>query len=92
MLYVSHSSSTLPLNTKGQGPAVSKVGSKSVFADSVHRLHDNCFLAPGVCPLVGEAGIGAYLAYLKKGLVLAHWCMRLGSWPSGGQGCVKGHV
>ena len=45
-----------------------------------------------VCPLVGEAGLGACAGFLEG---VASACPLVGgtvSWPSGGQGCVKGHV
>ena len=67
------------------------------WADHVQRLQDYGFLASGVCPLVGEAGLevradsleGRARAQGILGLVPAHWWVELSPGPSGGQGHVQ---
>ena len=41
-----------------------------------HRLWDHSFLVSGVCPLMGEAGLGANLDFLQK----KGWCLPSGGW------------
>ena len=56
------------------------------FVDLVCRLWDCSFLASGVCPLVGEAGLDVCVDILEEE---ASACPLVGvavSWSSGGQG------
>ena len=57
-----------------------------------YRLQDCSFLASGVCPLVGGAGLEACAGFLVGGTDACPFVGGAGSWPSGGQSHVKGHV
>ena len=82
-----------PLSSpKGQGPVGPRVGSDLFLQTQFHRLRDHSFLASGVCPLVGESGLGACVGFLVAGAGACPLVGGAGSWPSGGQGHVKGHV
>ena len=72
----------------GQGPAGPRVGSDLCLWTRLHRLWDFSFLALGVCPLVGEAGLEAYASFLVGGAGACPLVGGAGSWPSCGQGCV----
>ena len=82
-----------PLSSpKGQGPAGSRVDSDLCLWTQFHRLQACSFLPSGVCPLVGEAGLEACAGFLVGGVSACPLVGRAVSWPSGGQGSVKGHV
>ena len=55
-----------------------------------HRLPDHAFLASGVCPLVGEAGLEACAGFLVEGLVPVHWWVELGLGPLVGRAVSMG--
>ena len=90
MSYVSQQYTPLS-SLKGQGPAFPRVGSDLSLWTQFCRLQDHSFLASGVCPLVGEAGLETCAAFLAGGASVCPLVGGTGSWPSG-QDCVKGHV
>ena len=55
-------------------------------------LWDCSFLVFGVCPLVGDAGLEASAGFLEGMAIACPLVGGAGSWPSGGQGPVQGHV
>ena len=57
-----------PLIMQGQGPAVPRVGSDLSLQTQFCRLQDHSFLASGICPLVGEAGLEACAGFLVGGI------------------------
>ena len=92
MSYVSQQYTPL-LSPKGQGPAGPRVGSDLRLLTWFRMLLDPSSLASHVCPLVGGAGLEACVGFLVG---RADACPLVvggaGSWPSAGQGHVKGHV
>ena len=81
-----------PASGQGQVPAGPRVGSNLLLADSFHSLWGHSFLASGICPLVGEAGLEAYTGFMVGKAGACPLVGGPGSWPSGGQGHVLGHV
>ena len=80
------------LSPMGQGPAGPKVDSDLCLRTQFHRLWDCIFLASGVCPLVGEAGLEVPAGFLVGGTGACPLLGGVGSWSSGGQCHVKGSV
>ena len=91
MSYVSQQYTPL-LSPKGQGPAGHRVGSDLCLRTLFCTLLYHSFLASVVCLLVGEADLEACAGFLVGETGTYPLVGRVGSWPSGGQGCVKGHV
>ena len=79
-----------PLSSpKGQGPTGPRVVS-GLHLDLVCRLPDCNFLASGVCPLVGEAGLEVCAGFLAGRVSACPQVGGAGCWPSGGQGHSRG--
>ena len=77
---------------KGQAPAGSSVSFDLCLWTWLLRLLDHSFLASVVWTLVSKAGLETSEGFLVEGASLCLLVGRAGFWPSGGQGCVKGHV
>ena len=88
MSYVSQEYTPLS-SPKGQGPAGPRVVSDLCLWTQFCRLLDCSFLASGVCPLVGEAGLEACEGFLVGGAGVCPLVGGAASCPSGGQGHVK---
>ena len=77
-----------PASGQGRGPACPRVVSGLLLAGWVCRLWDCGFLASGICPLVGEAGLEASAGFLEGKASACPLVGGAGSWPAGGQGHV----
>ena len=91
MSYVSQQYTPLS-SPKGQWPTDPRVGAELCLRRRFHKLPDCIFLASGVCCLVFEGGLEVWADFLVGE---ASACPLVGgarSWPSGGQGHVKGCV
>ena len=64
------------LSPKGQGPVGPRVGSDLCLQTQFPRLQDGSFLASGVCPLVGEAGLESCARLPGR----RGWCLPTGVW------------
>ena len=74
---------------KAQGPAGPRVRSDLC---QFCRLQDHSFIRSGICPLVGEAGLEVCVSFLVGGADACSLVGGAGSWPSDGQGQVKGRI
>ena len=63
-----------------------------MFLDSVPQAMCLFFLLLVSAPPVGEAGLEACAGFLMGGASACPLVRGIGSWPSGGRGCVKERV
>ena len=81
-----------PLITQRLGPAGPMVGSDLCLWTQFCRLQGHNFLASGVCSLEGEVCLEPCVGFLAGASGACPLVRGAGSWPSGGQGHVKGCI